>query len=59
MAKLTRYKNFEVLKSVLKSVPHSPALAKSKKAQIEFEAFLNLLRSEYSGKKKSKTFYGK
>jgi hypothetical protein len=55
MAKLTRYKNFEVLKSV----SNSATSAKSRKAQIEFKAFLNLLRSEYSDKKKSKTFYGK
>jgi hypothetical protein len=55
MAKLTRYTNFEVLKSV----PNTKTSVKSKKVQLEFEAFLNLLRSEYSGKKKPKAFYGK
>ena len=57
MAKLTRYTNFEALKSGIKS--RKAALIKDKKLLSEFETFLNLLQREYSDKKKTKTPYGK
>jgi len=57
MAKLRRYTNFEALK--LDVNLRDVSTVKRKKSLSEFEAFLNLLRREYSNKKKIKSINGK
>jgi len=57
MAKLRRYTNFEALK--LDVNLRDVSTVKRKKSLSEFEAFLNLLRREYSKKKKIKSINGK
>jgi hypothetical protein len=56
MAKLKRYRNFKALKSDAES--NKAASVKDKKLLIEFEAFLNLLQTKFSPKKKIKTAHG-
>lgn len=57
MAKLTRYSDFEALKSDAKS---SEAVSKKGSKQLsELESFLILLRSKLSVKKETKTANGK
>ncbi len=57
MTKLTRYTNFEDLKSDAKS--DETASIKNNKVLLEFEAFLNLLHDKFSVKKKTKNANGK
>ena len=57
MKKLTKHTNFKALKSDIKSGKANPI--KDKKLMSEFKAFLNLLQSEFSIRKKAKTVYGK
>ncbi len=57
MAKLTRYTNFEALKSETKT--RKVNATTGKKLHLEFEAFLHLLQDEYSKKKNTKISHGK
>jgi len=57
MKKLTKYKNFDDLKSDTKSAQST--LLKKKKTFSELEAFLALLRQEFSIKKKASTIHVK
>lgn len=57
MTKLTRYTNFEALKSDFQS--SKEASVKDNEQPSEFEAFVNRMKRELAFKKKSKTANGK
>ena len=57
MKRLTKHANFNDLKAVTKS--SKLTLLKKKKTFSELEIFLNLLRQEFSIKKKASATYGK